>query len=290
MFEFSRKSVICDIGAALIGDHFPYQTLMDAGLARVIGFEPDEVALERLKQLPGDHEFLPYFIGNDGEHMFHINDSALTSSLLPTNTPFINQYQNIAHLMVTNKVIPCKTVTLDFALGDRPVDFMKIDVQGAAKLIVENAPAVMSRCPLVEVEVEFNPLYKNQPLFGDVDQVMRGYGFMLYQIKNKQRLPLKPLQLDQTTIQFYGQEGWCDAIYVPDHNRFEMMDYEDAIRLAALSSLVFNAHDYTLHLLQKIDAKFKKNMASKFYEDLRHQRPFEFTIAGQEGHVAAIAH
>ena len=288
MFEFSRKSVICDVGAALIGDHFPYQTLMDAGLVKVIGFEPDEEALERLKKLPGDHEFLPHFIGDDGEHMFHINDSALTSSLLPSNTPFLANYQTIAHLMVTNKVIPCKTVTLDFALGDRDVDFLKIDVQGAAKLIVENAPKVLSRCPLIEVEVEFNPLYKDQPLFGDVDKVMREHGFMLYQIKHKQRLPLKPLQLDQNSIQFYGQEGWCDAIYVPDHNRFEMLDYEDAIRLATLAALLFNAHDYTLHLLQKIDAKFKKNMANQFYEDLRNQRPFEFTVGGEGGQIAAI--
>ena len=59
------KLHILDVGAAFLEDP-PYQALVDAGKARISGFEPDQHEREKLQQKYGDsHVFYPYlFNGN----------------------------------------------------------------------------------------------------------------------------------------------------------------------------------------------------------------------------------
>lgn len=77
-----------------------------------------------------------------------------------------------------------KTEKLDVALrnagfADRNVGLLKLDVQGAELLVLKGAPETLSRTAVVYTEVEFAPLYKNQPLFHDIDALLRASGFEL---------------------------------------------------------------------------------------------------------------
>jgi hypothetical protein len=59
------------------------------------------------------------------------------------------------------------------------IDVIKLDTQGTEFEILENSPESLSKAFLVEVEVEFFEMYKDQKLFADVCQLMRERGFDL---------------------------------------------------------------------------------------------------------------
>ena len=63
-------------------------------------------------------------------------------------------------------------------------DFVKLDTQGTELYILEGMQHTLKRAIFgVEVEVEFIEMYKNQPLFNEVDIFMRKLGFHLFDLK-----------------------------------------------------------------------------------------------------------
>ncbi|MEO0391652.1 MAG: FkbM family methyltransferase [Pseudomonadota bacterium] len=282
LFEFSRKAVICDVGAALIDGQFGYQRLIESNFIKLIGFEPDDSKHKELQDVDGDVEFLPFFIGDGGEHKFHQNKFDLTNSLYPTNTSFIQHYNDLPYLMATQSTVPCQTVTLDEALDGRDVDFLKIDVQGASKMVLDHAPETLKRCLIVEAEAELNPLYRGEALFGEIDAVMRQHGYMLYRLGNISRLSILPTKLKETQefIKF-GQHGWCDPVYVPDHDRLMELEQEDIIRLAVMITLLYGLSDYAIHALFRLDQRDGTEFTMPFSKSLAENTPTTFTIDGK---------
>ena len=57
-----------------------------------------------------------------------------------------------------------QTTRLDDIPETADVDLLKVDVQGAEMMVFEGAPQRLKSALIVDVEVEFIPLYKNQPL------------------------------------------------------------------------------------------------------------------------------
>ena len=74
-----------DIGANPIDGDPPYKPMLEAGLCRVTGFEPQPQALEILRKRKGKHEtYLPYALGDGKEHTLHCCEaSGMTSMLEP---------------------------------------------------------------------------------------------------------------------------------------------------------------------------------------------------------------
>src|SRR5206468_7179825 len=66
--------------------------------------------------------------------------------------------------------------------GISNVDFLKLDTQGAELDILRGGERVLASVRALEVEVEFNPIYLNQPLFGDIDRFLRDRGFVLWKL------------------------------------------------------------------------------------------------------------
>ncbi len=71
-----------------------------------------------------------------------------------------------------------EAVTLDYLynkLAFPNIDFIKIDVQGAALDVLQGGIHCLKENTLgIEVEVEFSPIYDKQALFSDVDSFIRG--------------------------------------------------------------------------------------------------------------------
>src|SRR5262249_34589828 len=88
--------------------------------------------------------------------------------------------------VVKRAAIPADRLdTLLPAKGVADTDFIKIDTQGAELAILEGASDTLdTRVFGVEVEVEFAPLYVGQPLFSDVDALLRSRGFQLFDLRH----------------------------------------------------------------------------------------------------------
>ena len=168
LFDFFSKAQlpyinILDIGAAL-GEEPSYQPLVDAGRARIIGFEPNASECERLNELYGKpHLFLPFFAGNGQTAIFHETNWSLTGSLYEPNTPLLEKFQNLAELVTPVAQHKVETKRLDEIAEIGEVDFIKIDVQGSELSIFENAKNILADALVIQTEVEFVELYKGQP-------------------------------------------------------------------------------------------------------------------------------
>ncbi len=68
-------------------------------------------------------------------------------------------------------------------------ELLKLDVQGAELDILQSLEATEWDSLLsAEVEVEFIDIYEDQPLFGEIDNLMNANGFRLYHINQMQNL------------------------------------------------------------------------------------------------------
>jgi FkbM family methyltransferase len=159
---------------------------------RIYGFDPDPEECARLNkeaEARGDTTtvYVPAALGAaNGPATLHVTEEPACSSLYP---PLASLASGIPELAcITEKALAAINVTtLDEwcrANGVDRVDAIKLDVQGAELDVLRGATSTLTEVQLLEIEVEFNPIYKSQPLFGDVDAFLRDQGFMLWTLDN----------------------------------------------------------------------------------------------------------
>ena len=71
--------------------------------------------------------------------------------------------------------------------SDLIIDLLKIDTQGSELDILIGAGDLLNNTSIIECEVEFVPLYKNQPLFQDIENYLKEYNFKLVKFIRKVR-------------------------------------------------------------------------------------------------------
>jgi FkbM family methyltransferase len=150
-------------------------------------FEPDPAECELLNQdaacLPYPARFLPHAIWREAsdEVPFHVVNWPVASSIFAPNEEFLRPFPEAHRLFGLKEVRTIATVTLDEALGGAGlgVDHLKIDVEGAELDVMSGAEKALTEALTLEVEVEFNPIFRDQPLFADVDQHLRSRGWAI---------------------------------------------------------------------------------------------------------------
>ncbi|MCP4459385.1 MAG: FkbM family methyltransferase [Cytophagales bacterium] len=167
---------IVDVGASkLEGDADPvYEKLLNSGLAHLIGFEPNINALDELNKTKSSNEtYLPYALGDGKKHTLNICAAWGMTSILEPNYELLNYFHGFTEwAKITSKTV-VETKRLDDIQQIKNIDFIKLDVQGAELLILENAPKFLEKCLAIHTEVEFLEMYKNQPLFSEIELFLK---------------------------------------------------------------------------------------------------------------------
>ncbi|MEY2563700.1 MAG: hypothetical protein QOH88_1893 [Verrucomicrobiota bacterium] len=121
---------------------------------------------------------------NNGVAQFEINRSEASSSLLPIdprNTAWFNRDLRVARtVQVTTMTLPA----LLEAQGLERVDLLKLDLQGAERLVLTGGEAVLDRVRVIYTEVFFEQLYENAWLFWELNDFLRAHGFKLCGLSN----------------------------------------------------------------------------------------------------------
>jgi len=256
---------LLDIGARdNIG--WPWNAMQN-DILDVILVEPDPVEAETLKK-QGRGRVIPCALwSKETELTLNINNSPGTSSVFESNMPFLQQFED-ANRFEAKKRIVIKTKTIDGLAKNNEinsVDFVKIDVQGGEFAILQGGEDFFKQNIVgLEVEVEFAHMYKNQPLFSDVDVFVREkLGLELWDIskvywKYQQKKYQTPLK---------GRIIFGDALYLRPvstlNDWLSTMDKNIAkSKLYALinTTIAYGFLDYTATL---IDADFADNYLSK---------------------------
>ncbi len=261
---------IIDIGAQHIGDEaLSYQSLIKQGLCRVIGFEPVQQECEKLNSMHPDFTYLPYFIGDGTFQDFHLTNAPVTASLYEPNHALLKRFVNLDELCQVVEVEEVATVRLDDVREiDCSPDFIKCDVQGAELQVFENAERLLQDTVLVESEVEFVQLYKDQPLFGDIDACLRGQGFQFHKLLGLCGRPYAPLSIKGDPNRPISQHLWSDAVYVSDPATFDALPIEKLLTLAILLHEIYQSVDLCCAVLQVYDRRSGTELSGKYLTKL----------------------
>ncbi len=176
--------VVVDIGASG-GSDVRWSQLTDN--IKFIMFEPDKRAFESLSKMKDNNLVLFNSALADAKKTisFYLCKKQKVSSVFKPNYDFLKKFINKERFEIIKEIV-MEADTLDNQLGGagiNDVDFIKIDTQGCEKLILAGAKNTLKNAVGLEVEVEFAPIYLEQPLFADVDSFIRENGFELFDIQ-----------------------------------------------------------------------------------------------------------
>lgn len=154
---------------------------------QLIGFDADAEECQSLTVSAGglSVRFEALALGAaPGRGVLHLTSEPACSSLYAPDPEVI---ADRLELSCTAEVarIPVELTTLDtwfVSSGLDRVDFAKLDTQGSELDILRGAEGLLRHIRVLEIEVEFNPIYVGQPLFGDVDSFLRDRGFVLWRL------------------------------------------------------------------------------------------------------------
>lgn len=259
---------IVNIGAMYIGIPEIYQNLVEKNMCRVIGFEPVESECEKLNKISKNNEkYYPYFIGDGKERKFYFTNFTMNSSLYEPNTELIDKFNNLEKLMKITKIENVQTKRLD-DIEELPedIDYIKIDVQGGEYLIFENAPNILNKSVLIHTEAEFVPLYKNQPLFSDIDRLLRKHDFEFHKFIGLSGRPFKPLIVNNNPRQPISQMLWTDVVYVKNFMNLDKLNHDKLLKLAFILDEVYGSIDLCYIVLSEYDKKYGTSLAQNYLD------------------------
>jgi FkbM family methyltransferase len=261
-----------DIGAMLLeGAVDPLARLNKLGRLSIIGFEPQPAECEKLNALalPG-RRYLPYAVADGTRRRFFVTNTGMTSSLLRPNLGIVQRFNNLAELMQVVATPEVDTVRLDDVgeIQAQGCDLLKLDTQGSEAEILTHASETLKRCLIVQTEVEFVPLYERQPLFAEVDQLLRCRGFMFHRFLGLSGRTYSPLVVNGNPNGALSQMLWSDAVYVPDLARLDRLEPNALLKLAALLHEVYGSLDLCHVVLEAHDRQCATSYAARYFERL----------------------
>jgi FkbM family methyltransferase len=262
---------IVDVGALDLGEKEGYQRLVEAGLAVVMGFEPDEKACQHLNDSnpSGRNRYLPYFIGDGQPATYHETNWVATGSLFPPNSPLLKKFQRLAELAIPVAQHQVETTRLDDIAEIERIDFLKMDIQGAELMALKSAEQKLKDTLVINVEVEFVELYKGQPLFADIDQYLRSQGFQFHcfngEPSGRAFKPLMPTEGIQRTIR---QHLWADVVYVRDWMTLDLLTQQQLYIYAMLVHELYTSVDLAHLVLKHADDVYGGDLASRYLKTI----------------------
>ncbi|MFN2509151.1 MAG: FkbM family methyltransferase [Chthoniobacterales bacterium] len=180
-----------------------YRTLVDAGASHAIFTDafsalhrPSRIVLveaipelaealrRRFARRPGISVVAAALAAASGEADFEVNRSLPSSSLLkiaPRNPDWSSLDLQVA------RTVRVRTVTLGQLLleeGLDSVDLLKLDLQGAERLVLTGSEETLPRIRVIYTEVFFERLYEEAWLFWEMNEYLTGRGFKLCGISN----------------------------------------------------------------------------------------------------------
>lgn len=257
---------VVDVGANPIDGNPPYKPLLSRKAARVVGFEPNRDAYARLKAKKGPNEtYLRHAVADGKRHTLYVCQAQGMTSLLRPNQALYQYFRGFPDWGRVLREDQVDTVTLDEVKEIKRLDYLKIDIQGGELMVFQHAPKRLAECLVIQTEVEFLPLYLDQPLFSDVETYLRSQGFVIHCFWPKPRTrALKPLVVEGNVHRGLNQVMDADAVFIRDFTKFDLLDNGQLLRMATVMHDIYQSLDVVLRLLIEHDRRLGSRFAATY--------------------------
>jgi FkbM family methyltransferase len=272
LLNVSRLTHVVDIGANPIEGVAPYKPLLDAGLCRVTGFEPQASPLAELNRKKGANEtYISCAVGDGQEHTLYLCAySGWTSTFMPSAAALevFSAFKRNARVVGQSRI---RTQRLDDIAEVGDIDFLKMDVQGGELAVLVHGREKLKNAVVIQTELQFVDLYEGQPSFGQVDQELRAQGFIPHTFAGLKGWPIAPLQLDGDPRKPFKQLLEADLVYVRDFVHSEGMSAGQLKQLCLIMHLCYGSFDLAGRCIQVLEQRQELPAASlqKYIEILR---------------------
>ncbi len=261
---------IVDIGANPIDGPAPYAGLLEGGNAEVIGFEPNREALARLNAHKSSREtYLPHAIGDGRRQRLHVCQAPGMTSLLTPNEAVLNLFHgfpNWGQVLSTEEV---ETSRLDDVPETEGADYIKLDIQGAELMALQGATRRLGDAVVIHCETEFLKMYRDQPLFSEIELYLRGRGFAFHRFFPITSRMVQPLSLGDDIYAGMSQQFWADSVFIRDLTKLDAISEKQILAMAAILHDCYQSVDVVVHLLIAYGRRTGRELAGAYLNHLR---------------------
>jgi len=240
----SLTFTLLEIGAVPLGDSGePFHIIPELFPgSQIIAFELDEQLCDQLnREAKQGICYHPVAFGRKNEDRFLFETvHPMCTSLYAPNTELLSRYNGLEVAMPV-AISTVQTFGLDDFIAEKQLspDFIKIDIQGAELDVFKGGIQTLQRVKCIVSEVEFVPLYRKQPLFGDVSSFLSSQGFMFHKFLGLAGRTLAPLVLNDK-LNFATQHLWADAMFILDVAGFDDLDDSALLKLGVIAYLYYS--------------------------------------------------
>lgn len=248
---------------------------------KIYGFDADEdaclIANENLKQrnINWWEKHFPLALSESPtEKTLYVTKGIDCTSLYEPNHEYLQRFAGFGEHFELDFSVEIETTTLDIFCQQESIteiDFLSIDVQGAELDVVKGALHLLNKTILaLELEVEFTKMYKNQPLFSDIDRFLQPYDFSLFDLIIEHPMCRRPRSVSEIYSQEKtGQLLWADALYLRDiflsSSSIFKTQPQQLLKLACISDIL-DYPDYAVEILLFLTKQYGNNSAYNFSE------------------------
>lgn len=209
LINFVKPTIVLDVGANI--GQYALSLRKDGYSGKIVSFEPTSSAYLALKNSAvKDANWIVHdrlAIGKaSGTAEIFISANSFSSSLLPILNSHIKAAPDSYY--VEKELV--KVATLDEVsnnyLHSLDKAYLKIDVQGSEIDVIMGAKKTLKHIHAIEIEVSFVPLYKFQPLYHEIFELLTGFGFDLWNLEPSFQDPVNG-RLLQADAFFLRREG-----------------------------------------------------------------------------------
>ncbi len=244
--------IAIDVGAH--HGHYSESLIQSGFFERVIAFEPNPdnlgIISERISLSAScTFELIPAALGaNTDTSILYFDDNTATASLLQYGENYKTQGN------INEHSVPVTTLDLfcDGISEAHRLSFLKVDTQGNDLEVIKGGQKCISKHrPVIQVELIFTPLYKNQCTPKDIYETLNDFGYEMY--------TLSDLHVDMN-----GRLIYCDCLFIPsESNLASSVDHgyiciDDRESLEIQIKILSDICKERLELIQRLDSELKK--------------------------------
>ena len=147
------------------------------------------------------------------------------------------------------------------------MDYLKIDIQGGELMVFENAAQKLRDCLVIHTEAMFIPMYVDQPLYADQAACLARFGLLMHKFYDIAGHALKPFSINGDGHAPLSQIFWADVIFIKDLTRFDRLQPDQLLKLAAILHDIYGSIDVAYLALAAHDRMTGSTIAPR-YEQL----------------------